>query len=117
MTGTGPRMPGGTSSVMSQGSIFGPRMPAGKYTVKLIKGSETYASTVELIPDSRANYSADERALQQKSVRHLFDMTESFTFLTQRVMTDRDQALARPAKLSGADRKPLIELADKSSRL
>src|SRR5258708_17792810 len=92
-------------------------MPAGKYTVKLIKGSETYTSTVELIPDTRANYSADERALQQKSVRHLFDITESFTFLTQRVMTVRNQAQARATKLSGVDRKPLTDPADKADAL
>jgi photosystem II stability/assembly factor-like uncharacterized protein len=117
LRGVGPRMPGGNSIVMSQGSIFGPRMPVGKYTVKLIEGKETYTSTVDLIPDSRANYTTEERALQQKTVRHLFDMTENFTFLTLSVKRVRDQALLRAAKLSGTDRKPLTELADKSDAL
>ena len=115
--GIGPRMPGGNSIVESQGSIFGPRMPAGKYTVKLVKGNETYASAVELVPDARTTYTAEERTLQQKSVHHLFDMTESFTFLTMRVMKARDQAQLRAAKLSGADRKVLTDLADKSDAL
>jgi hypothetical protein len=117
LRGRGPRMPGGNSIVLSQGSLFGPRMPAGTYTVKLIKGNETYTSTVELVPDPRATYTAEERALQQKSARHLFDMVESFTFLTERVMNVRDQAQARAAKVSGGDRKTLTDLANKSDAL
>jgi hypothetical protein len=117
LRGPGPRMPGGNSIVTSLGSLFGPRMPAGKYTVKLIKGNDTFTSAVELIPDARANYPAEERELQQKTARHLFDLTENFAFLTERVMNVRDQAQGRAAKLTGADRKAVSDLAEKSDAL
>jgi hypothetical protein len=121
LRGPGPRMPGGNSIVMSQGSLFGPRLPAGKYTVKFIKGNDTFNSQVEIVPDVRANYPAADRELQQKTARHLFDMTEDFAFLTERVMNVRDQAQARAAKLTGpdqkSDQKTLNDLAAKSDAL
>jgi photosystem II stability/assembly factor-like uncharacterized protein len=112
-----PRMPGGNSLVQSGGTMVGPRMPAGEYTVKLIKGNDTYPSKVELVSDPRALYTAEERALQQKTVRHLFEMQENFTFLTARVMNLRDQANARLAKATATDRKPLSDLAAKADAL
>jgi hypothetical protein len=63
------------------------------------------------------SYTAEERALQQKTVRHLFDMVEGHTFLTERVKNIRDQAEARAAKLTGADKKPLTDLASKADVL
>jgi hypothetical protein len=108
-----PRMPGGNSIVMEGGSFFGPRMPEGTYTVKFVKGNQTYGSTLALVPDPRTTHTAEERALQQKTVRRLYDMVENFTFLTERVLDLRNQAQVRAAKLTGGDKKPLADLAAK----
>lgn len=108
-----PRMPAGSAIVFSGGSFYGPRAAAGTYTVKLVKGKETYTSTLELVPDPRASYSAEDRSLQQKTVRRLYDMLAEFTFLTDRVRTLRDDATARAQKLSGAERRRLTDLAAK----
>jgi len=108
-----PRVPGGSSIVIAPGTMTGPRMPEGTYTVKLIKGDKTYASNVELVPDARAGYSAADRALQQKTVRALYDMVERFTFLTDRVSDTQKQAAASAAKLSGGDKTQLTALANK----
>ena len=107
-----PKMPAGSSIVMSGGAFFGPRAAAGTYTVKLLKGKETYTSKLELVPDTRADYTAEDRTLQQKSVMRLYDMLADFTFLTDRVKSLRDQANARAAKLSGADKKKLTDYAN-----
>jgi photosystem II stability/assembly factor-like uncharacterized protein len=108
-----PKMPAGSSIVFSGGAFYGPRASQGTYTVKLIKGKETYTSKIELAPDPRATYTAEERALQQKTVRRLYDMLGDFTFLTERVKLLRDQANARAEKLSGNDRKKLTSFAGK----
>jgi photosystem II stability/assembly factor-like uncharacterized protein len=108
-----PRFPSGNSVIFSGGVSVGPRMPAGKYTVKYVKGSETYTQTIELVPDPRAPYTAEERALQVKTVRNLYDMVERFTFLTERTIDLREQANARAAKLSGNDKTQLAALANK----
>lgn len=108
-----PKMPAGSSIVFSGGAFYGPRAPQGQYTVKLIKGKETYTSTIDLTPDPRATYTAEERSLQQKTVRRLYDMLADFTFLTERVKTLRDQANARAEKLAGADKKKVTAFAGK----
>jgi len=79
----------------------------------LIKGKETYTATVDLVPDSRATYTAEDRAVQQKTVRRLYDMLADFTFLTERVRVLRDQANARAEKLSGGDKKKITDYATK----
>jgi photosystem II stability/assembly factor-like uncharacterized protein len=93
-----PKMPSGASLIMSGGTLVGPRMPEGTYTVKFVKGKETYSSTVQLVPDPRASYSAEDRALQQKTVRRLYDMVNRFTDLTERVLAARDEATTRGDK-------------------
>ena len=108
-----PKFPAGSSIVMSGGAFSGPRAAAGTYTVKLIKGKETYATKLELVPDPRSMYTAEDRALQQKSARRLYDMLADFTFLTERVKALRDQANARAEKLSGGDRKKVADFASK----
>jgi photosystem II stability/assembly factor-like uncharacterized protein len=112
-----PRLPGGNSVVFSGGVMIGPRMPAGKYTVKYVKGSETYTQTIDVVPDPRAPYSAEDRALQQKTVRRLFDMVERLTYMTDRAIDVREQANARAAKLSGNDKTALTALSAKADAL
>ena len=95
-----PKMPAGSSLVMSGGSFVGPRAAAGAYTVKFIKGKETYTSTLELVPDTRAEYTAEDRAVQQKAVRRVYDMIGEFTALTENV-----QKLLGEAKTPAAKKK------------
>ncbi len=108
-----PKMPAGSSIVFSGGSFFGPRAASGTYTVKFTKGKETYTSTLELVPDTRGDYSAEDRALQQKLVRRLYGMIADFTFLTERVRSLRDQASERAVKLGGGEKRRLNEFAAK----
>jgi photosystem II stability/assembly factor-like uncharacterized protein len=108
-----PKMPAGSSIVFSGASFYGPRAPEGTYTVKLIKGKETYTSQFALAADPRATYTAEERSLQQKTVRRLYDMLADFTFLTERVKLLRDQANASAEKLSGNDKKKVTAFATK----
>lgn len=46
-----PRTAPGAEIVPSFFSFFGPRVPEGTYTVKMIKGPQTYTSAVTLVPD------------------------------------------------------------------
>jgi len=94
-----PKIPSAADLVRSGGAFVGPRVPEGAYTVKLVKGKETFASSVTLVPDPRSTHSAEDRAFQQKTVRQLYDSLERFTFLTDRVVDLRDQAKARAKEM------------------
>jgi hypothetical protein len=50
-------------------------------------------------------------------VRALYDMVERLTFMTDRAVDVREQANARAAKLSGADKTQLTSLANKADAL
>ncbi|MGZ8709681.1 MAG: WD40/YVTN/BNR-like repeat-containing protein, partial [Thermoanaerobaculia bacterium] len=93
-----PKMPAGSAIVFSGGAFFGPRAPVGTYTVKFLKGKETYTSTLELVPDTRGKYTAEDRAVQQKAVRRVYDMIAEFTALTENVQKLRDEAKTPAAK-------------------
>ena len=108
-----PKMPGGNSIIMEGGAFYGPRMPEGTYTVKLVKGKDVYTSSVQLVADPRATYTADDRTLQQKTVHRLYGMVESFNALTERVLNLRDQANVAAAKLTGGEKKQVADMANK----
>lgn len=93
-----PKMPAGSSVVMSGGAFFGPRAAAGTYTVTFTKGKETYTAPLHLVPDARAKYTAEDRAVQQKAVRRVYDMIAEFTALTESVQKRRDETKSASSK-------------------
>jgi len=76
-----PKTAPGASLVPNLYSLMGPRVPAGTYTVKMIKGKETFTSTITLQHDPRSTHGADDRALQRKTVMKLYAMVERLATL------------------------------------
>jgi hypothetical protein len=108
-----PRMPGGSSVVQEPFSFLGPRVPAGTYTVKLIKGDQTLTSQVVLVPDPRSKHSAEDRALQAKSVMAAYTMLETLTWADEAATGLRDALRNRAVNLpKDALRKRTEKLAD-----
>jgi photosystem II stability/assembly factor-like uncharacterized protein len=111
-----PKMPGGNSVIQEPGAFFGPRVPAGNYTIKLIKGDQTLASQVQLVADPRSTHTAEDRALQHDTVMKLYDMLEKLTYLDDATLDARDNlqkradGLAKGDKLRGQLEKTADEL-------
>jgi photosystem II stability/assembly factor-like uncharacterized protein len=108
-----PKMPGGNTVVQEPFSFFGPRVQAGTYTVKLIKGSQTLDTQVVLVPDPRSKHSAEDRALQAKSAMTAYDMLTRLTYVDTATVGLRDALRARVEKLPQGDgvRKQAEKLA------
>ena len=98
-----PRMPASPVFIYSLFSLFGPRAPEGTYTVKMIKGSDTYTTTISLVPDPRSKVTAAERAAQRETVWKLYAALERLTYVVDSITELRDQARARTEKLPKAD--------------
>ncbi len=98
-----PRFPPGAGVVYSPGAFFGPRAPEGRYSVKLIKGKESYSSEIELVSDPRVTYSAQDRALQQQVTPRLYALVEKLATLHDSVVGLRDKASARAEGLPAKD--------------
>lgn len=89
-----PKTAPGASLVPNLYSLIGPRVPAGTYTVKMIKGKDTFTSTFALQHDPRAKHTAGDRALQQKTVMTLFGMVERLATVIDGIIGSRDKARA-----------------------
>jgi hypothetical protein len=108
-----PRTPAGNSVILQQYSFFGPRVPPGVYTVKLVQGDKTYTGKVELVPEPRSRYSDEDRALQRETATALYKMFPRLTYLAESAVAVRDQARERAKNLPAADKlsKTLESLA------
>jgi hypothetical protein len=82
---------------------------AGDYTVKVIKGTDTFTSKVSLVPDPRASYTAEDRQAQHETAMKLYGMMSDLTYLYDALMDARAQAADRAGKLAAKDgaQKPL----------
>jgi hypothetical protein len=96
-----PKFPPATQPVFF--AAFGPRVPAGTYTVKMIKGKDSYTSEVTLAHDPRSQHSAEDRAAQREMALKLYGMLERMTMVVDSITDARDQARARAAKLPAGD--------------
>jgi hypothetical protein len=96
-----PRMPPAAQPVL--GGIFGPRVLPGTYTVKMVKGKDSYTSKVSLVPDPRAKHSAEDRVFQHETAMKVYGMLERLTIVVDSITDARDQARARAAKLAAGD--------------
>ncbi|MGI8782122.1 MAG: VPS10 domain-containing protein [Acidobacteriota bacterium] len=112
-----PRMPPAAGLV--GGAFFGPTVPEGAYTIKLIRGETTLDGRIELIADPRLTHSAEDRAARHRSVMTLYRGLEDLAFLTNQVTEARDQARQRASKLKTGDAlaKALDEFAGRLDTL
>jgi len=82
-----PKVPPSGNLVPLGFAIFGPRLPEGTYAVKLMRGKDTLSSQVTLAPDPRSRHTAEERALQQKTVLQLYRDLADLSFVWTRSWT------------------------------
>ncbi len=100
------------SPEITGGLVFGPSVGEGTYTVKLIKGDETFSSQVKVINDPTLTHSAEDRKLQQDTVMSLYQMQDRLSYVSETLKDARDQANSRAQKESG-QAKALKAYADK----
>jgi photosystem II stability/assembly factor-like uncharacterized protein len=119
----GPKVPPAGNDVPLGFAAFGPRLPAGAYPVKLIRGTatgaETLSTTVTLVPDPRSKHTAEDRAVQQTTVLKLYDDLGTLSYIVDAIVDVRDQARARAKGLAAGDAlgKKLSSVADRLESL
>jgi photosystem II stability/assembly factor-like uncharacterized protein len=115
----GPKVPPSGNLVPLGFAIFGPRMPAGDYPVKLIRGADTLSSVVTLAHDPRSKHTAEDRAIQQETVHALYKDLETLSYVVDAILDVRDQARARAEGLgkANASAKKFTAVADRLEAL
>ncbi len=100
----GPRVPPATSLVAAPGAFMGPRVPEGTYRVRLVKGRDSYESSVTLVPDPRDRSTPEDRALQDRSAMRLYRVLGRLAYVVDGLLSLRDQARERADSLGGRNR-------------
>lgn len=78
-----PKVP--VSNNLVGGALFGPTQPPGEYTVKIIKGNDTYEGKISIAFDPQLPYSDADKDLQLKTLRRGYKMLEDLAFLDARI--------------------------------
>jgi photosystem II stability/assembly factor-like uncharacterized protein len=104
-----PKVPPAAGLVENEFAFLGPQVREGTYTLKLIKGKETYTSTVELRPDPRSKSTAQDRALQHETAFKLYDMLGQLTYTVDAVVDLTAQTRERAGKAADAAAKAQLD--------
>ncbi len=65
-------------------TIFGPDYPAGKYTVRVIKGPDTYTTDLILNDSPDWKYPEADRKLQRETLMRAYSLLEELAAIDQR---------------------------------
>jgi photosystem II stability/assembly factor-like uncharacterized protein len=104
MRSRAPRVAPGAGLIQSLYAMLGPRVLEGTYTVKLIKGKDTYTSEVRLVPDPRSKAAPADRAFQRETALKLYGLVERLAYLVDAIVDARDQLRERAGRLPSGDR-------------
>ncbi len=80
-----PRVPKGQG--LSFAGLFGPTLSPGEYTVKIVKNDQVYEGKFSILDDPASPHSAEDRALQHKTLMKSYHMLEDLAY-TDRKATD-----------------------------
>ena len=97
----------------------GPRVLPGTYTVKITKGDQVYTGPLKIVLDPRAKYSLEDRKAQYDLVSKLYKSIEHMAWAENAIVSVRDSAAARAAKLGDKDplKARLKQLSDDAAGL
>jgi len=98
-----PRTPPGAGIIQSMGALVGPRALPGTYTVKMIKGKDTYTSSVTTVPDPASSFTAEDRLAQRQTALKLYGMVERLAYLVDAIVDAREQARGAAAAVPAKD--------------
>ncbi len=91
-------------------AAFGPEYQPGKYTIKVIKGTETYSTDLVLNDIKNSKHSADDRTLQRETLMKAFNMLEKLTAIDDQILGTRDALKTKSTTAKGSSLKKIQAL-------
>jgi hypothetical protein len=68
-------------------SLFTPRVKAGKYKVRVTKGSDVFEQEITTVYDPKSPFTLEERATQQKVTKENFDFVQDLAYFVYQLDT------------------------------
>jgi photosystem II stability/assembly factor-like uncharacterized protein len=111
-----PKVPPAASLVEQPYAFVGPQVEPGTYTLKLIKGKDTYTGKLQMVADPRSDATPADLALQHKTVMELYGMLGQLTYVVDATVDLRDQ-LRQRASQPIKDHKLKVQLDNLTAQL
>jgi hypothetical protein len=96
-----PRVP--TAASAAFGAAVGPRVLPGTYAVRMTKDKNVYTTQLQVMPDPRSKYTAEDRKAQFDLAMKLYNLLGDMTFATDRINGVRLALIARAGQLPAGD--------------
>ncbi len=96
-----PKVPPAAS--LAGAATAGPRVLPGIYTVRMSKDKNVYETKLQVLPDARAKYTAEDRKAQFDLSLKLIDSLGDMTFAVERLNSVKSNLSARMSKLAADD--------------
>ena len=72
---------------LSGSSLYAPRVKAGKYKVKITKGSDVFEKEIEVVYDTKSPFTMEERLKQQEVTNDLYNMVQDLAYFVYTIDT------------------------------
>ncbi|MCD4789596.1 MAG: hypothetical protein K8R37_06300, partial [Bacteroidales bacterium] len=111
-----PKVP--SSPLLAFRAMYGPTYPPGEYTVKIIKGDNTYEGKVNVVYDETIPHSAEDRDKRLKTLMEAYNLLQDLAFIDKHVTDIGDQAKEKSAKANNKSLgKKLTTISDEMEEL
>lgn len=100
-------------------TFFGPTYPPGNYTVKIVKGDQTYSGNIQLIYDPESQHTVADLDFQYQTAMRSYKLTEELAFLDKQTTDLKDKLKKKIIEVTGDDdlTRAIEELSDKLETL
>ncbi len=98
-------------------AMLGPTFAPGKYKVKVIKGSKSYETEIELILDPDSPHSESDRKLRHVTLMKAYNLLEHLAFIDKQITDISEQTLKLKSEVSKKNAKKLQVLHNKTDKL
>jgi photosystem II stability/assembly factor-like uncharacterized protein len=88
-------------------ALFGPQYPAGSYTIKLVKGTETFATNLILNDSPDLKHTAEDHKLQQEILMKAYNMLEELAAIDQKILDTHDALKTKASEAKGSKLKKI----------
>ncbi|MFA5816066.1 MAG: hypothetical protein WC865_10640 [Bacteroidales bacterium] len=88
-------------------AAFGPVYQPGSYSIKVVKGTDTYTTNLVLNDVQNSKHTADDRKLQRETLMKAYKMLEKLAAIDDQILATRDALKAKAATSKGSNLKKI----------
>ena len=98
-------------------AAFGPNYATGTYEVRLIKGTDTYKTTLVLNDTPGLKHSPEERKLQQEILFRAYNLLEELAAIDKKILDTRDSLKTKEKYAKGSKLKKIQTLSTECDKM